>query len=162
MNPAHTRSSYFFEVHFNITLFLFFGIPNGDCQPDLRLGTVLRLGTNGASSSQSRCPVQWYPSLWAPLEASGLQVICNRSRREAGCHLLFTHTWHQFFPRLDASLDTTMGQMVEYHRWVSGGLTFTICYPCAMGTSKSVHSSLCQNVCYRNFLNSLYFTARMA
>ena len=67
------------------------------------------------------------------------------------CHILATDTWHRFLVRWGANLDDNFGEMLKCQQWLRGGLMCTMCYPCAMCTSKSEQSFRHVNVCYLIF-----------
>jgi hypothetical protein len=65
-----------------------------------------------------------YPSSRSALTShkSGWQVICNRRRREASCHLLTTDTRHRFRLHQDSSPIATVRKMINCHWCLSGDL----------------------------------------
>jgi hypothetical protein len=56
---------------------------------------------------------------------------------KASCHLLAADTWFRYLLGRDTSLGTTVRQMLKCQWWLRRSLVCTICYPCAMCTSKS-------------------------
>ena len=112
-------------------------------------------GGYGQNSLPSQPHAQPLPPLLTLQVTPGWQVICNRHQREASCHLKATDTSHLFLPCWDRRLGVTLEQMRKWRLHES--LMRTICYPCAVCTSKSEYVKSFASECYLILLNSFVY-----
>jgi len=85
------------------------------------------------------------------------QAVCSRSWCRASWHLLTAYTWYRFIVCRVRTLGVAEGKMLKYQRRLRGSLVCTICYPCAMYSSKSKWSSRHQERLYNHFVHNFTF-----